>query len=134
MVIIPTFHTMLLCYYRMGRSSKRAVHFEANAGRLGIFCDGSFSRSINSSVWVIDESALESGESPTILYNATLPGSHHGVAIPVFENHLLYSVALPERISRSANGSDYSLPSHFNVIEIPSGTIIHQLNELLPLL
>ena len=107
----------------------QAVHFERNNGDIAIFCDGSYNGYINSTVWVVDESTLSDGGADPIVYNTTLLGSHHGVAVPVFENHLLYSVAAPERINRNANASDYSLPSHFDVIDITTGTVIHQLND-----
>ena len=106
-----------------------AVHFERNGGQIGIFCDGSFSGFINSTIWVIDESILEAGEESPIVYNATLLSSHHGVAVPVADDHVLYSVASPERINRGANASDYSLPSFFDVLDISNGTVIHQVDD-----
>jgi hypothetical protein len=108
----------------------RPVHFERNNGQVGVFCDGSFSGFVNSSVFVIDESAVTdtNGENP-IVFNQTILGSHHGVAVPVNDNHLLHSVAAPERINRSGNASDYTLPSFFEIVDMASGAVLHQLND-----
>lgn len=107
----------------------QAVHFERNNGAIVIFCDGSYRGNVNSTVWVLDESTLtDSGENPMV-FNTTLLGSHHGVAVPVCDNDVLYSVASPERVNRSDNASDYTLPSMFEIVDIASGAVIYRLND-----
>ena len=94
----------------------RAIHFVKHDDKIAIFCDGSyeFTPQVNSTVWVVDETKFGSTES-AIVFQGTLQGSHHGVAIPVDDNHVLYSLASPDRIQRTDAGADYALPENFQV-------------------
>jgi hypothetical protein len=78
-------------------------------------------------VWVIDESKFgPSTESSAVIYNTTLIGSHHGVAIPVDDNHVLYSLATPERINRTSGSS--ALPATFQVVDY-QGDVLHSIDD-----
>jgi hypothetical protein len=94
-------------------------------GLIAIFCDGSYELDINSTVWVVQETLIESNVQ-SVMYNRTLVGSHHGVAIPVDDTHLLHSLATPDRINKTdIIGEEEALPSTFEVIKYPDGTILH---------
>jgi hypothetical protein len=81
---------------------------------------------INSSLWVIDESKFGLTTESAIIYNTTLIGSHHGVAIPVDDNHVLHSLATPERINRTSDSS--SLPDTFQVVDY-EGNVLHSIAD-----
>lgn len=49
------------------------------------------------------------------------------MAIPVDEDHLLHSVALPERVLRNTEAS--SLPSTFQVVDF-EGNVLHRIADL----
>ena len=109
----------------------RAIHYVPHDSKIAIFCDGGMTEEgdlVNSTVWVIDETLIgsESAES-AIIYSDTLLSSHHGVAIPVDDNHILYSLPSEERLAGNASRS-YSLPSTFEVSDF-SGAVAHSIND-----
>lgn len=109
----------------------RPIHFIRHNDQMGIFCDGSYfatPQQINSTIWLFDETKFSSTSESPIIVNMTLQGSHHGVAIPVDDDHLLYSVATPERISRNDTGFDYQLPATFHVVNY-NGDVIHSIDD-----
>lgn len=55
-----------------------------------------------------------------------LAGTHHGVAIPVDDGHLMHSVPLPERVDR-VNGTT-SLPTTFQMVDF-DGNVIDALDD-----
>lgn len=112
--------------------SSQTVHIHASsllAGKIAIFCDGNFENpAVNSTIWVLDESMIEAGE-PSVIFNTTLDGSHHGAAVPVDDGHLLHSVATPDRAAGLPEAVDYSLPDTFQVISYPDGAVLHELSD-----
>ncbi|CAJ1961789.1 unnamed protein product [Cylindrotheca closterium] len=105
----------------------RPIHQVRNDDKIAIFCDGSFSTDpqVNTTVHVLDETMLGSSGS-AIVHSRVLQGTHHGVAIPVDDNHLLHSVALKDRVDRVPGTS--SLPSTFQVVDY-DGNILHELSD-----
>lgn len=105
----------------------RAIHYVPHDDRIAIFCDGSFdvSPKVNSTIWIIDET-LFGADGSAIVYSATLEGSHHGVAVPVDDGHILHSLATPDRIAGVEGAT--SLPSTFQVIDF-DGNILHSINN-----
>jgi hypothetical protein len=104
----------------------RPIHHVANDQKLAIFCDGSFDDNINSTVWVVDERALGKGDQ-ALVFTSELAGSHHGVVVPVDDNHVLVSVPTPERVAKVAGAS--SLPNGFTVYDYDT-QVLHGLNEV----
>lgn len=109
----------------------RATHVVEHHDKIAIFCDGFFNpdpsgTQVNTTVYVVDKTRFAFTAEPTaITHTAVLQGSHHGVAIPVDDDHLLVSVALPERVARVENSS--ALPSGF-VVQDYEGGLLHDLN------
>ena len=112
----------------------RAIHFVPHDGKVAIFCDGNFGETaqeeIASTVWVLDESKFTADNTSAIVFEETLAGSHHGVAIPVDDDHVLYSLASPDRIQRTEAGSARAgaLPATFQVTSY-DGTVMHSLTD-----
>jgi hypothetical protein len=96
-------------------------HVSGHAGYIALYCDGSFDNKVNSTFYIMEESALGSGGSP-YLVNYTLAGSHHGIALPVSSTRFLHSVALSDRISGNENAT--SLPDHFQVIDMEANVVV----------
>lgn len=107
----------------------RPIHYVPGDNKIAIFCDGSFGTSmeeqINSTVWVVDEDLLMTSESAKV-YNHTLLGSHHGVAIPLSNDHVLYSLAMDQRVNRTAGSS--SLPNTFRIVDF-EGNTVHDIDD-----
>lgn len=108
----------------------RPIHFVRHDNKITIFCDGSytFSPQINSTVWVVEEGKFGSTTESAIVYNETLQGSHHGVAVPVDDNHVLYSLASADRVNRTSAGDDYALPDTFQVVDY-QGMVLHSIDD-----
>ncbi len=107
-------------------SCSRAIHYVPHDSKIAIFCDGSFDAPfVNSTVWVVDETKFGMSES-AIVFNMSIPGSHHGVAVPVDDNHVMYSLALADRVNRVAESS--SLPATFRVVDY-SGNELHAIAD-----
>jgi hypothetical protein len=106
-------------------SCARPIHHVAHDQKIAIFCDGSFEDSVNSTVWVVDERFFGQGNK-TLVFSKTLEGSHHGVAVPVDEDHILVSVPTPERVANDPNAS--ALPNGFHVYDYDMN-LLHGLNE-----
>ena len=100
-------------------------HFAGHAGQISLYCDGSMAKKVNSSFYILDESLLGEGVNP-YLFNNSLVGSHHGIAIPLSTTRVLHSLALDERIRGDENAS--SLPDHFQVVD-PEGNVMHELTN-----
>mmetsp|Transcript_7505 Transcript_7505/g.15320 ORF Transcript_7505/g.15320 Transcript_7505/m.15320 type:complete len:528 (+) Transcript_7505:208-1791(+) len=105
-----------------------AVHQVRHDNKVAIFCDGSynFDPQVNTTVHVVDETKLGSSTESAIILSKTLEGTHHGVAIPVDDGHLLHSLAHPDRIDR-VNGTT-SLPATFQVVDNDGG-VLHELSN-----
>lgn len=109
----------------------RATHYVEHDDKIAIFCDGFFNpdlsgTQVNTTVHVVDKTLFASAPEPSaVVHSVVLEGSHHGVAVPVDDNHLLVSVALPERIARVEDSS--SLPNGF-VVQDYEGNLLHDLN------
>jgi hypothetical protein len=110
-------------------SCARPIHVTTHDGKIAIFCDGSyeFVPQINTTVWVIDEAKLGTGIS-AVTYTSTLLGSHHGVAIPVDDDHVFYSVATPDRINRTPNATLYATPWTFQITDY-DGNVLHSISD-----
>jgi hypothetical protein len=104
----------------------RPIHFVAHDQKIAVFCDGAFDDNINSTVWVVDERLFGEGEQP-LVFSKELAGSHHGVVVPVDDNHILVSMATPERIARVADAG--ALPDGFTVYDYDL-QVLHGLNEV----
>ena len=107
----------------------RPIHFEKHDGKVGIFCDGSFEfePQVNTTVWVIDEAKLGTGSS-AVIHNQTLLSSHHGVAIPVDDDHIMYSLATPDRVNRTPNATLYATPWTFQITDY-NGNVLHSIGD-----
>ncbi|GAX14853.1 hypothetical protein FisN_29Lh063 [Fistulifera solaris] len=109
----------------------RATHIVDHDDKIAVFCDGYFNpdpsqAQVNTTVYVVDKTLFSFTAEPTaIAHSVVLAGSHHGVAIPVDDDHLLVSVALPERVARVENSS--ALPNGF-VVQDYNGNLLHNLN------
>ena len=105
----------------------RPIHQVRHDDKIAIFCDGSFEHDpqVNTTVHVIDETKLGTSEN-AIVQSITLPGTHHGVAIPIDDGHLLHSIADEERVNGNPNVT--SLPATFQVISM-EGSVIHELAD-----
>jgi hypothetical protein len=77
-------------------------------------------------VWVVDERALGQGDQ-ALVFTKELAGSHHGVVVPVDDNHVLVSVPTPERVTKAADSS--ALPDGFTVYDYDA-QVLHGLNEV----
>ncbi|KAG7374806.1 hypothetical protein IV203_013901 [Nitzschia inconspicua] len=118
-----------------GFECSRVVHYTPHADKIAFFCDGTYGDEAagidqqNSTVWVIDETKFGDPSESALVFNMTLQGSHHGVAIAVDDDHILYSLATPDRIARTPGiGETEALPSTF-VIEDFEGNVIHNLDD-----
>lgn len=107
----------------------RPIHFTPYDDKIGIFCDGSYENvpQINTTVWVIDETKLGTGTN-AVVHTQTLLGSHHGVAVPVDDDHILYSLAAPDRINRTPNATLYATPWTFQITDY-SGKVLHSISD-----
>jgi hypothetical protein len=108
----------------------RAIHYVPHDSKIAIFCDGGINENgtlVNSTVWVIDETLLRSATESAIVYSDTLLSSHHGVAVPVDDNHILYSLPTEERLAGNSSRS-YSLPSTFEVSDF-AGAVVHSIDD-----
>lgn len=105
----------------------RPIHQVRHDDMIAIFCDGAFDHDpqVNTTVHVIEETLL-GGTGSAVIHSLKLQGTHHGVAIPVDENHLLHSLAHPERVAGNENVT--SLPATFQVVDM-EGTILHELTD-----
>lgn len=107
-------------------SCSRPIHYVTHDDKIAIFCDGSFEEpQVNSSVWVVDETKFGMSES-AVVFNKTLEGSHHGVAVPVDDDHVMYSLASADRANRVPEAS--SLPATFRVVDY-SGNELHAIAD-----
>lgn len=109
----------------------RPIHYVPTNNKIAIFCDGSFGTSmeeqINSTIWVVDEELLTASVSASaIVHSSTLQGSHHGVAIPLSNDHVLYSLATDQRVDRTAGAS--SLPNTFSIVDF-NGNAMHAIDD-----
>jgi hypothetical protein len=104
----------------------RPIHHVSHDQKIAMFCDGAFDDNINSTVWVVDERNFGEGKQP-LVFTTELAGSHHGVVVPVDDNHVLVSVAVPERVAKAADSS--ALPDGFTVYDYDS-QVLHGLNEV----
>ena len=109
------------------------LHFTSNVGMIAIFCDGNYDVFSNSTIWVIDESKLSdtsasSVDENVIIYNTTILSSHHGNSLIIDDDHLLYSLASPDRIIRNVNGTDDVLASTFAVADL-SGNVVYAIDD-----
>ena len=107
----------------------RPIHLTQNNGKTAIFCDGSyeFVPQVNTTVWVIDEAKLWTGEN-AVIHNSTLMGSHHGVAFAVNADHVLHSMATPDRVNRTPNGTMFSTPWTFQITNY-NGNVAHSISD-----
>ena len=107
----------------------RPIHVTHHDGKIAIFCDGSyeFEPQVNTTVWVIDEAKLGTGVN-AVTHTSTLLGSHHGVAIPVDDDHIFYSLAAPDRVNRTPNATLYSLPWTFQITNY-NGNVLHSIGD-----
>jgi hypothetical protein len=104
----------------------RPIHHVAHDQKIAVFCDGAFDDNVNSTVWVVDERALGQGDQ-ALVFTKELAGSHHGVVVPVDDNHVLVSVPTPERVTKAADSS--ALPDGFTVHDYDA-QVLHGLNEV----
>lgn len=106
----------------------RPIHQVHNDDKIAIFCDGAFDHvpQINTTIHVVDETKLGSTSESAVVYSIVLEGTHHGVAVPVDDGHLLHSIPLPERVARVEEAS--SLPSTFQVVDY-GGNVLHELSD-----
>eukprot|EP00977_Amphora_coffeiformis_P019392 scaffold7213_cov166-Amphora_coffeaeformis.AAC.8 len=109
----------------------RPIHQVRHDDKIAIFCDGSYNITlnpqVNTTVQVIDERKLGSSTESAIVHSVVLEGTHHGVAIPVDDGHLLHSLALQDRIDRVPGTP--SLPVTFQVVDY-EGTVLHELSDV----
>lgn len=112
-----------------GFDCARAIHFVRHDDKIAIFCDGIVTNvtQVNSTVWVVDEALFGTPDTSAIVYTTTLDGSHHGVGIPVDDNHVLYSLAQPERIDGNYTRA-YALPHTFEVVDY-DGNVLHSIAD-----
>ena len=96
-----------------------------HAGHIGLFCDGFMEDNINSTFYVLDESLLGEDVNP-FLYNMTLQGTQHGLAIPMDATHVFHSIANIDRINGAINATE--LPETFQLVD-SEGTLIHNLTD-----
>ena len=108
----------------------RAIHYVTHDDKIAIFCDGTITvdPQVNSTVWVLDETRFRSTSGSAIVYSETLQGSHHGVAIPVDDGHVLYSLAHPNRINREPDAAAYALPETFQVVDF-DGKVLRKIDN-----
>ena len=106
----------------------RPIHQVRHDDKIAIFCDGAydFEPPINTTIHVIDETKLGSTTESAVVHTLELEGSHHGVAIPVDDGHLMHSVPLPDRVNRVPDTS--STPTTFLVVDY-EGKVLHELSD-----
>ena len=102
-------------------------HPAHHAGYLALFCDGSFDNGVNTTYYILSEDSLSNDPENPFIYNGTIPGSHHGVAIPIDSSHLFHSLPTLERVNR-VNNSD-SLPDDFQVVSYEDGSVVRSLAD-----
>jgi hypothetical protein len=111
----------------------RPIHTADNDGKFALFCDGSFEYEpqVNTTIWVLDEAKLGTGVN-AVIHNKTLLGSHHGIAIPVDDDHIMYSLATTDRVNRNPNVSFAnpwaSTPWTFQVTNY-NGNVLHSIGD-----
>lgn len=109
----------------------RPIHQVRHDDKIAIFCDGSFNNTVNpqvnTTVHVIDTRLLGSSTESATIHSIVLQGTHHGVAIPVDDGHLLHSLALQDRIDRVPEAS--SIPSTFQVVDY-EGNVLHEISDV----
>lgn len=104
-------------------SCSRPIHWTPHDDKIAIFCDGNFGLTAedqaNSTIWVVDESLFGDVAESAIVFQTTLLGTHHGVAVPVDDNHILYSLPTQDRVDRTELGAARggSLPATFRVTD-----------------
>jgi hypothetical protein len=105
----------------------RPIHYTRHDKKIAIFCDGSYDANpqVNTTVWVVDEDKFKMSGENAIVFSTTIQGTHHGVAVPVDDNHVMHSLALPERIRRNSTNS---LPSTFQIVDY-KGNVLHSLTN-----
>jgi hypothetical protein len=110
-------------------SCARAIHYVRHHDKIAIFCDGSYDHDpqVNSTVWVVEETKFGATES-AIVYSEILQGTHHGVVIPVDDDHLLYSLAHENRTNREENADLFGLPDTFQVVDY-QGNVLHSIDD-----
>jgi hypothetical protein len=108
-------------------SCGRPTHGRTHGGKYGLFCDGSYDAvpQTNASLWVVDEAMLGTSMN-ALLFNNSFMGTHHGIAVPLSDNHVLHSLTTPERINRNSTSS---LPSTFQITDF-NGNIVHSLTNM----
>jgi hypothetical protein len=106
------------------------IHTTHHDGKIAIFCDGSYEYEpqVNTTVWVVEEAKLGTSMN-AVVHNQTLQGSHHGVAVPVDDNHILYSLATPDRVDRTPNATLYAVPWTFQITNY-NGNVLHSIGDL----
>jgi hypothetical protein len=102
-------------------------HPAHHADYLALFCDGSFDNGVNTSYYILSEESLSDNPEDPFVYSGTIPGSHHGIAIPIDADHLFHSLPTFDRLNR-VNGSD-SLPDTFQIVSYDDGSIVRSLND-----
>jgi len=105
----------------------RVIHTVSHAGLMALFGDGHITdeRLVNATIVVVDESKV--GTPDAIPYQTQIPSAHHGIAIPVDDDHVLYSLPVPERLAGNA-GRQYALPGTFQVTDY-TGRVLHSLTD-----
>ena len=107
----------------------RPIHYVKNNYQIAMFCDGYAPDGINSTIWVIDENRLAAADPSTaFVHTSTLQGSHHGVTVPIDQERVLFSVAVPERIAGDTSRRT-ALPNGFHVTDY-DGAEVHGINEV----
>lgn len=107
----------------------RPIHFVSHRGITAVFCDGAYDAvpQANATAHFLDEYEMMRGAGAGLLWNITLEGSHHGVAVPIDrDGHYLVSVTTEERAARVDGAS--ALPNGFDVFG-PGGEVLHSLNN-----
>jgi len=104
-----------------------AYHPVSSHGFLSVACDGNAYAGINSTIMIYDEAKLSGdadAESP-LLATYTLPGSHHGIAIPLGENRVMHSLPTAARL---ADPEADSLPNTFQIVDY-EGNVVSTLSD-----
>jgi hypothetical protein len=121
---LSKFNATLIKDFNITSDCSFPVHNVANDHKMAIFCDGSSTDSINSTIHIVDERnfrptiGVADKESP-LVFSMTLEGAHHGVAIPVDDDHVLTSLS----------GEPGSLPDTFKVFDYDKN-VLKQLTDV----
>jgi hypothetical protein len=94
-------------------------HSWSHSGRVTLFCDGNRTENITSTFFLIDESLLGNSTN-AIVYNKSLEGSHHGMAVPMDTSHVLHSLY----------DADHEWGSDLLVVADLQGNVIHRLDNM----